>query len=618
MYRRTLVGTNEDEAQARAFLEKYSEEYSQLVTESTRASWNYETNMTDHNAAIVEEVGARVSAYSDAANSQASLFDVSSFSYDTRRLLDNVGSLSLSPEEMTDLSQTLNQMSRIYGSHKVRQSSEKCYSLEPELTQLMSSSTNATERLWAWQQWHEGVGRAIRPLYVKYVDLENRHARLNGYEDYGDQWRQKYETKELESIVQQLYKQVEPLYRQLHAYVRRKLYETYGAGVVDITGPLPAHLVGDMWGRFWSDLGDIVQPFRNNKSSVDPTPAMMAQNCTVRRMFEMGSDFFVSMGLKPVPETFFNLSMLEKPSDREVVCHATAWDFNDGQDFRIRMCAGVSFSDFLTVHHELGHIQYQMQYAHLPYGYRDGANDGFHEAIGELMSMSVATTKHLHSVGLLEALEDDPVEINFLMQQALSSVSTLPFHLVQDIWRWKLFRGEIPEEEWNRAYWKEKIETVGVAPPLPRDDPQDLDPVALYHVSGDFDMIRYFTRTVMQFQFAEALCNVSGHVGPLHKCDFYNSTEAGSALVKMFSMGSSKPWPDAMETLTGQREMSAQPLLNYFRPLEEWLEKQNARNGEMIGWKIPPSSAVTVIPTPPLIIIGFMSSCLAFILQIKI
>lgn len=246
---------------------------------------------------------------------------------------------------------------------------EKCYSLEPELTQLMSSSTNATERLWAWQQWHEGVGRAIRPLYVKYVDLENRHARLNGYEDYGDQWRQKYETKELESIVQQLYKQVEPLYRQLHAYVRRKLYETYGAGVVDITGPLPAHLVGDMWGRFWSDLGDIVQPFKN-KSSVDPTPAMMAQNFTVRRMFEMGSDFFVSMGLKPVPQTFFNLSMLEKPGDREVVCHATAWDFNDGQDFRIRMCAGVSFSDFLTVHHELGHTQYQMQYAHLPYGYR--------------------------------------------------------------------------------------------------------------------------------------------------------------------------------------------------------------------------------------------------------
>ena len=246
---------------------------------------------------------------------------------------------------------------------------DQCYSLEPGLTKIMSESTNATERLWAWRQWHEGVGRAIRPLYVKYVDLKNRQARLNGYSDYGDQWRQKYETKELESQVRELYRQLEPLYRQLHAYVRRRLYETYGAEVIDLQGPLPAHLLGDMWGRFWSGLNKIVQPYPN-KTSTDPTSAMIAQNYTVRRMFEMGNDFFVSLGLKPVPETFFHLSMLEKPADREVVCHATAWDFYDGQDFRIRMCTKVNFDDLLTIHHELGHTQYQMQYAHQPIGYR--------------------------------------------------------------------------------------------------------------------------------------------------------------------------------------------------------------------------------------------------------
>lgn len=299
----------------------------------------------------------------------------------------------------------------------------------------MSSSINATERLWAWREWHEGVGRAIRPLYIKYAELKNKLARLNDYDDYGDQWRQKYETSHLETQVRDLYRQVEPLYRQLHAYVRRRLYETYGSGVIDLQGPLPAHLLGDMWGRFWSGLNNIVQPYPN-KTSIDPTPAMIAQNYTVRQMFELGNDFFVSMGLKPVPDTFFNLSMLEKPSDRDVVCHATAWDFYDGKDFRIRMCTTVSFTDFLTIHHELGHTQYQMQYAHLPIEYRltfiessfnlknyikkvknvmieynhcrDGANDGFHEAIGELMSMSVATAKHLQSIGLLEQIEDDP------------------------------------------------------------------------------------------------------------------------------------------------------------------------------------------------------------------
>lgn len=235
----------------------------------------------------------------------------------------------------------------------------------------MESSTNASERLWAWMSWHEGVGRSIRPHYVKYVELNNRLARLKGFKDYGDKWRQEYETEELEPIVLDLYKQLDPLYRQLHAYIRRRLFNTYGPDVIDLKGPLPAHLLGDMWGRFWSGLNDIARPYPN-KTSVNPTPAMLKQNYTVERMFRMGDDFFRSMGLKALPDTFYNLSMLEKPSDpqRKVICHPTAWEFNDGKDFRIRMCTRVTFDDFLTIHHELGHVQYFMQYAHLPIGYR--------------------------------------------------------------------------------------------------------------------------------------------------------------------------------------------------------------------------------------------------------
>lgn len=235
----------------------------------------------------------------------------------------------------------------------------------------MTTSTNATERLRIWQEWHDGVGRAIRPLYIKYVNFKNRLAKLKGFDDYGEEWRQKYEITDLEAVVRQLYQEIEPLYRQLHAYIRRRLHNVYGAKVIDLKGPLPAHLLGDLWGRFWSGLYDIVQPYPK-KASFDATQTMIEQNYTVRRMFEMGNDFFVSMGLKPVPDAFYNLSMLEKPSDpnTKVVCHATAWDFYDGKDFRIKMCTKVNFDDFLTIHHELGHTQYQMQYAHLPYGYR--------------------------------------------------------------------------------------------------------------------------------------------------------------------------------------------------------------------------------------------------------
>ena len=245
----------------------------------------------------------------------------------------------------------------------------ECMGLDPELNQIMAESRDAGERLWAWRSWHTQVGRLLRPLYVDYVTLKNKLARLNGYQDYGDQWRQKYETKELESDVRRLYRQVEPLYKQLHAYIRRKLYETYGPDQVDLKGPLPAHLLGDMWGRFWSKLNPLAQPFKQ-KMSVDPTDEMIRRNFTVRHMFELGDDFFRSMGLKKLPETFFRLSMLEKPSDRQVACHATAWDFSDGADYRIKMCAKVNFDDFLTIHHELGHVQYFQQYAHQPVSYR--------------------------------------------------------------------------------------------------------------------------------------------------------------------------------------------------------------------------------------------------------
>lgn len=250
------------------------------------------------------------------------------------------------------------------------------------------------------------------------------------------------------------------------------------------------------------------------------------------------------------------------------------------------MCTrNYSFEDLNTIHHELGHIQYQMQYSNLPTVFRDGANDGFHEAIGELMAMSGATPKHLYSLGLIDELvEDEELDVNFLMSQSLITISTLPFHLVNDLWRWKVFRGEFPEDQWNQEFWKLKREIVGVVPPVERTE-ADLDPPTLFHICQDYDMIRYFVRTILQFQFAEALCNISGHQGPLHRCDFSGSAEAGQALAQMLQMGKSQSWQDALEVLTGTREMSVQPILRFFQPLYDWLVKTNQANGDQIGWQ---------------------------------
>merc|ERR1712018_806614 len=340
-----------------------------------------------------------------------------------------------------------------------------------------------------------------------------------------------------------------------------------------------------MWGRFWNNLYKHLGPYPD-KPNLDPSEAMKEQGYDVLKMFQTGDDFYAAMGLYRVPDTFWDLSMLEKPDDgRDVICHATAWDFYDGKDFRIRMCTrDYNFEDLNTIHQELGHIQYQHQYSHLPIVFRDGANDGFHEAIGELMAMAGATPKHLYKIGLIDELvEDDELDVNFLMSQSLITISTLPFHLVNDLWRWRVFRGDIPVEQWNEEFWRLKEEIVGVKPPVERT-PEDLDPPTLFHICQDYDMIRYFVRTILQFQFAETLCDISGHEGPLHRCDFSGSKEAGEALGNMLKLGKSQPWQDALESLTGTREMSVAPILRFFEPLKVWLEKKNQENGDVPGW----------------------------------
>ena len=338
-------------------------------------------------------------------------------------------------------------MGDIYGSTKISLSddSDECLYLEPGLTEIMAESTNYTERLLAWEGWRRVVGQQIKPLYVRYVELKNKLAVLNGFSDLGDEWRARYETEDFESDVLDLYSQLEPLYKELHAYIRRKLYEVYGPDYIDLTGPLPAHLLSDMWGRFWNNLYRFAEPF-SGKPAIDPSQAMKEQNYTVLKMFKTGDDFYAAMGLYRVPDSFWELSMLEKPDDgREVICHATAWDFYDAKDYRIRMCTrDYNFEDLNTIHHELGHIQYDQHYKTQPQVYRDGANDGFHEAIGELMAMAGATPSHLYSIGLLdELIEDEELDLNFLMSQALITISTLPFHLVNALWRWRVFRGEV-------------------------------------------------------------------------------------------------------------------------------------------------------------------------------
>ncbi|KAM6151129.1 angiotensin-converting enzyme 2 [Rhynchocyon petersi] len=580
------------EEQAKDFLDKFNQDIEDLYYQSSLASWNYNTNITDENAQKMNEAESRWSSFYEEQCKIAKNFPLNEISNASIRLelqvLQQSGSSVLTAEQSKRLDTIMSKMSTIYSTGQVCNSNnaKECLLLEPGLDHIMANSTDYYQRLWAWEGWRFHVGRQLRPLYEEYVDLKNEMARGNGYADYGDYWRGNYETSDynrsqLIDDVEQTFQQIKPLYEQLHAYVRRKLMDVYPQRLSP-TGCLPAHLLGDMWGRFWTNLYPLTVPFEH-KPNIDVTEAMVRQNWNASRIFQEAENFFVSIGLPSMTEGFWKNSMLTKPSDgRKVVCHPTAWDLGKG-DFRIKMCTQVTMDDFLTAHHEMGHIQYDMAYAEQPFLYRNGANEGFHEAVGEIMSLSAATPEHLKAIGLLPPnfQEDTETDLNFLLKQALTIVGTLPFTYMLEKWRWMVFKGEIPKEEWTKKWWEMKRNIVGVVEPLPHDESY-CDPATLFHVANDYSFIRYYTRTIYQFQFQEALCQLAKHKGPLYKCDISNSTEAGQKLLDMLRLGKSQPWTSALEKIVGTKTMNVTPLLNYFEPLFTWLKEQNKNSP--VGW----------------------------------
>ncbi|KAK1347043.1 LOW QUALITY PROTEIN: hypothetical protein QTO34_000905 [Cnephaeus nilssonii] len=583
------------EEKATTFLENFNSKAENLSHESALASWNYNTNITDENAQKMNEADSKWSAFYEEQSKLAQTYPLQEIQNLTIKrqlqVLQQNGSSVLTADKSKRLSTILTTMSTIYSTGKVcnPNNPQECLTLSG-LEDIMEKSKDYNQRLWVWEGWRSEVGKQLRPLYEEYVVLKNEMARGNNYEDYGDYWRGDYETEgengynysrsQLTEDVDRIFLEIKPLYEHLHAYVRAKLMDTYPSRISP-TGCLPAHLLGDMWGRFWTNLYNLTVPFEQ-KPNIDVTDAMKEQSWDAEKIFKEAEKFYMSVGLPNMTLGFWNNSMLTEPGDgRKVVCHPTAWDLGKN-DFRIKMCTKVTMDDFLTAHHEMGHIQYDMAYATQPYLLRNGANEGFHEAVGEVMSLSVATPNHLKVMGLLpyDFSEDNETEINFLLKQALNIVGTLPFTYMLEKWRWMVFKGEIPKEQWMKKWWEMKREIVGVVEPLPHDETY-CDPASLFHVANDYSFIRYFTRTIFEFQFQEALCQIAKHQGPLHKCDISNSTEAGNKLLEMLKLGKSKPWTFALEKITRTKKMDAKPLLNYFEPLFTWLKEQN---GNSVGW----------------------------------
>ncbi len=577
-------------ADVQKFLDEAETRLNDLSVKANRAGWVQETYITDDTEALSAWANEEnLAAVSELVN-QAKKFDGMQLPPEIARKLKLL-KLSLvapapsDPKERAELARLGTWLDGTYGKGKYCPKTGpfkgQCLG-QSEMERAMATTKDPQVLLDLWIGWRT-FAPEMRQNYTRFVQLANKGAQEMGFADMGALWRSNYDMPpdQFSAELNRLWDQVRPLYLSLHAYVRSQLVKKYGPQLVPPNGPIPAHLLGNIWAQDWTNIYDLIDvPGKN--SGIDLTPILQQRKTDSLQMVHYGESFFTSLGFEPLPKTFWKRSMFTKPADRDVVCHASAWDIDNQQDVRLKMCIRITDEDFRTVHHELGHNFYQRAYRQQRFLFEDSANDGFHEAIGDTIALSV-TPEYLKQINLISQVPGTDADLGLLMHKALEKVAFLPFGLLIDQWRWGVFSGQIKPEDYNKAWWELREKYQGVTPPVKRTE-ADFDPASKYHVASNTPYARYFLADILQFQFHRGLCRTIGYQGPLHRCSIYNNKVAGERLKKMLEMGKSQPWPDELYALTGERQMDATAILDYFAPLKKWLDEQNAKNGVKPGW----------------------------------
>jgi peptidyl-dipeptidase A len=575
-------------ADADALVARAEKEFADFGLDAARIAWVNATYITDDTDALAAKSGAIGTEMGVRYALEAAKFDkVKGLSFDTRRKLDILKSgLTLPaptrPGAAQELSEISTRMASSYGKGRGTKGGQPINGSDIEAAMGASRDPNELKEMWV--SWHDNVGAPMRKDYAEMVGIANDGAKELGFVDVGAMWRSGYDMppEQFEQMADKLWKEVEPLYLSLHTYVRWKLNEKYGDAVQAKTGPIRADLLGNMWAQEWGNIYDVVAPAGAGDLGYDIGDLLKAKNYDPVKMVKAGEGFYSSLGFAPLPETFWQRSQIVKPADREVICHASAWDVDNKDDVRIKMCTKVNSDDFVTIHHELGHNYYQRAYNKQPFLYMNGANDGFHEAIGDFVALSI-TPDYLVNINLLNRAQVPGADkdIGLLLRQAMDKVAFLPFGLMMDKWRWGVFSGQIPTGGYQKGWDALRLQYQGIVPPVARDESR-FDPGGKYHIPGNTPYARYFLARILQFQFYKAACDQAGWKGPLHRCSFFGNKEVGARLNTMLEMGASKPWPEALQAFTGTREMSGKAMVDYFAPLKKWLDQQN--KGKPKGW----------------------------------
>jgi peptidyl-dipeptidase A len=575
-------------ADVAAFVKAAEKEGFDYSVEASQVQWVNATYITEDTDALAAQSGAKGTEMSVRLALQAAKYqNVAGLSPELARKLTILRTgivlpAPTTPGAATELNQIATRLQSEYGKGKGMLDGKPISGSDIE--EEMGKPHTPAEYQEMWTSWHDRVGAPMKADFVREVGIANDGAKELGFSDVGAMWRSAYDMppQEFAALTEKIWQEVKPLYDALHCYTRAKLNAKYGDAVQAKTGPIRADLLGNMWAQEWGNIYDLVAPPGSGDLGYDVTDLLKARNYDPVKMVKQGEGFYSSLGFAPLPQTFWERSMFVKPADREVICHASAWDIDNKDDIRIKMCTKVNGDDFVTIHHELGHNYYQRAYKAQDPLYLNGANDGFHEAIGDFIALSI-TPQYLVDIGLLDKAKvpSPDKDIGLLLRQAMDKVAFLPFGLMIDRWRWGVFDGSIKPADYNKAWEKMRLDYQGIVSPVERG-PDAFDPGAKYHIPGNVPYMRYFLARVLQFQFYEAACKLSGWKGPMHRCSFYGKKAVGEKLNAMLELGASKPWPEALKLFTGSKEMSGKAMLAYFAPLKAWLDEQN--EGKVCGW----------------------------------
>jgi peptidyl-dipeptidase A len=572
-------------AEAQAYVEAAERELAAFSEVENRTAWAFETNINYDTEWLLQRVATQGTEMRVRLASGAGRFANVDLPADTRRKVDLLRLSLVLPAPQregaaAELAEITTGLSSTYSTGRIDYQGAQV-TLD-DLETWMGTERNPARLQEMWTKWH-AIAPPMADDYARMVEIANEGARELGFDNVGQMWLSNYDmpAADMEAEVQRLWGQMQPFYEQLHCYVRGRLSAHYGEAVQPATGPIRADILGNMWAQDWQGLMPIVRP-AGGRPTYDTTQLLTRARLTPVTMTEAAERFYTSMGLAELPDTFWERSMLTRPRDREVVCHASAWDLDNREDIRVKQCIQINAEHFQTIHHELGHNYYQRAYMDQPYLYKNGAHDGFHEAIGDFIALNI-TPEYLAQIGLLQRNRIPPAsaDTSLLMEQALSKIAFLPFALTMDQWRWQVFDGRTTPAEYNADWWALRLRNQGIAPPAPR--PADaFDPGAKYHIPNNVPYLRYFLSYVLQFQFYEAACRQAGWEGPLHRCTVYGNREVGERFNAMLEMGQSRPWPDALEAFTGTRQMDGSSMVRYFTPLMTYMQEQN--RGQECGW----------------------------------